>query len=214
MSALPDNSKRSKLRHVFIILDGLIVLYIVLDAIAQVLPPHYSPVSQAESLLAVGPYGYIMTINFLNRGVFSLLFVYAIVQVFSMFGENWRNYRLGLCAIVIWSVGTLLLSGFPATGRTIGIHTIIAIIIFIAAPLGELSISLKLGQTKVLAGVKKMALVIAGLAVLFMIFYWGALPFLHPLKSGYSGLFERLLIGSVLAWMGIMSTYALRHVEN
>jgi len=214
MSALPDNSKRSKLRHVFIILDGLIVLYIVLDAIAQVLPPHYSPVSQAESLLAVGPYGYIMTINFLNRGVFSLLFVYAIVQIFSMFGENWRNYRLGLCAIVIWSVGTLLLSGFPATGRTIGIHTIIAIIIFIAAPLGELSISLKLGQTKVLAGVKKMALVIAGLAVLFMIFYWGALPFLHPLKSDYSGLFERLLIGSVLAWMGIMSTYALRHVEN
>ena len=212
MSALTDNSKRSKLRQFFIIVDVLIVLYIVLDAIAQALPPHYSPISQAESLLAVGPYGYIMTINFLNRGVFSLLFVYAMVQVFSMSGENWRNYRLGLGAIVIWSVGALLLAGFPATGRTIGIHTIIAIIIFIAAPLGELSISLKLSQLKVLAGVKKIALVVAGLAVLFMIFYWGVLPFLHPLKSDYSGLFERLLIGSVIAWMGIMSTYALRHV--
>ena len=168
-----DNSRRSKLRRVFIIVDVLVVLYIVLDAIAQALPPHYSPISQAESLLAVGPYGYIMTINFLNRGVFSLLFVYAMVQVFSMSGENWRNYRLGLGAIVIWGVGALLLAGFPATGRTIGIHTIIAIIIFIAAPLGELSISLKLSQTKVLAGVRKTALVIAGLAVLFMIFYWG-----------------------------------------
>jgi hypothetical protein len=131
-----------------------------------------------------------------------------------MSGENWRNYRLGLGAIVIWSVGALLLAGFPATGSTIGIHTIIAIIIFIAAPLGELSISLKLSQTKVLAGVKKIALVIAGLAVLSMIFYWGVLPFLHPLKSDYSGLFERLLIGSVIAWMGIMSTYALRHVAR
>jgi hypothetical protein len=209
-----DNSKRSKLRQVFITVDVLIVLYIVLDAIAQVLPPHYSPISQAESLLAVGPYGYIMTINFLNRGVFSLLFVYAMVQVFSMSGENWRNYRLGLGAIVIWSVGALLLAGFPATGSTIGIHTIIAIIIFIAAPLGELSISLKLSQTKSLAGVRRIALVIAGLAVLSMMFYWGVLPFLHPLKSDYSGLFERLLIGSVIAWMGIMSTYALRHVEN
>ena len=209
-----DNSKRSKLRQVFIIVDVLIVLYIVLDAIAQALPPHYSPISQAESLLAVGPYGYIMTINFLNRGVFSLLFVYAMVQVFSMSGENWRNYRLGLCAIVIWGVGALLLAGFPATGRTLGIHTIIAIIIFIAAPLGELSISLKLSQTKSLAGVRKIALVIAGLAVLFMIFYWGVLPFLHPLKSDYSGLFERLLLGSVIAWMGIMSTYALRHVAR
>ena len=211
MATVTDNSKRSTLRRVCIIVDVLIVLYIVLDAIAQALPPHYSPISQAESLLAVGPYGYIMTINFLNRGVFSLLFVYAMVQVFSMFGENWRNYRLGLCAIVIWSVGALLLAGFPATGRTIGIHTIIAIIVFIAAPLGELSISLKLSQTKALAGVKKIALVIAGLAVLSMIFYWGVLPFLHPLKSDYSGLFERLLIGSVIAWMGIMSTYALRH---
>jgi Protein of unknown function (DUF998) len=214
MSARIDNSRRSTLRRVFIIVDALIVLYIVLDAIAQALPPHYSPISQAESLLAVGPYGYIMTVNFLNRGVFSLLFVYAIVQVFSMSGENWRNYRLGLCGIVIWGVGALLLAGFPATGRTIGIHTIIAIIIFIAAPLGELSISLKLGQTKVLAGAKKMALVVAGLAVLSMIFYWGVLPFLHPLKSDYSGLFERLLIGSVIAWMGMMSTYALRHIAR
>jgi uncharacterized membrane protein len=209
MSALTGNPK---LRQVFIIVDVLIVLYIVLDAIAQSLPPHYSPISQAESLLAVGPYGYIMTINFLNRGVFSLLFVYALIQTFSMIGVNWRNYRLGLCAIVIWSVGALLLAGFPATGRTIGIHTIIAIIVLIAAPLGELSISLKLSQTKVLPGAKKIALVIAGLAVLSMLFYWGVLPFLHNLKSDYSGLFERLLIGSVIAWMAIMSTYALRHV--
>src|SRR5580698_5836785 len=156
MSALTDNSKRSKLRQVFVIVDVLIVLYIVLDAIAQSLPPHYSPISQAESLLAVGPYGYIMTVNFLNRGVFSLLFVYAMIQTFSMIGVNWRDYRLGLCAIVIWSVGALLLAGFPATGRTIGIHTIIAIIVLIAAPLGELSISLKLSQTKVLAGVKRI----------------------------------------------------------
>ena len=214
MSTLTDSSKRSKLRQVFMIVDVLIVLYIVLDAIAQALPPHYSPISQAESLLAVGPYGYVMAINFLNRGIFSLLFVYAMVQVFSVFGENWRNYKLGLYAIGIWGVGALLLAGFPATGRTIGIHTIIAIIIFIAAPLGELSISLKLSQTRVLAGVKSIALVIAGLAVLFMIFYWGILPFLHPLKSDYSGLFERLLLGSVIAWMGIISTYSLRHVAR
>jgi Protein of unknown function (DUF998) len=206
-----DSSKRSAVPQKFVIVDALIVLYIVLDVIAQSLPPHYSPISQAESLLAVGPYGYIMTANFLNRGVFSLLFVYAMIQTFSMIGVNWRNYRLGLCAIVIWSVGALLLAGFPATGRTIGIHTIIAIIVLIAAPLGELSISRKLSQTKVLAGAKKIALVIAWLAVLSMLFYWGVLPFLHNLKSDYSGLFERLLIGSVIAWMGAMSTYVLRH---
>jgi hypothetical protein len=213
MSILNDNSKLSRVRQLFIIVDALIILYVVLDVFAQVLPPHYSPISQAESLLAVGPYGYIMTVNFLIRGVFSLLFVYALVQILTMLGENWRSNKWGLYAIGIWGIGALLLSGFPATGRTIGIHTIIAIIVLIAAPIGELSISLKLDRMKALADVKKIALVIAVLGVLFMAFYWGVLPFLHHLKSNYGGFFERLLIGSVILWMAIMATYILLHVN-
>jgi hypothetical protein len=120
---------------------------------------------------------------------------------------------LGLYAIGVWGVGALLLAGLPATGRTLGIHTIIGIIVFIAAPLGELSISLKLDRVKALAGVKKIALVIAVLGVVFMAFYWGVLPFLHHLKSSYGGLFERLLIGSVILWLGIMATHILLHVN-
>jgi hypothetical protein len=216
MSIHDDDSKKlSRVRQLFIIVDVLVILYVVLDAVAQVLPPHYSPISQAESLLAVGPYGYIMTVNFLNRGAFSLLFVYALVQILTILGENWRSYKFGLYAIGIWGVGALLLAGFPATGRTLGIHTIIAIIVFIAAPLGELSISMKLfDRVKALAGVKKIALVIAVLGVLFMVFFWGVLPFLHQLKSGYDGFFERLLIGSVILWMAILATYILLHVNS
>jgi len=213
MSIHNDNSKLSRVRQLFIIVDALIILYVILDVIAQVLPPHYSPISQAESLLAVGPYGYIMTVNFLIRGVFSLLFVYALVQILTMLGENWRSNKWGLYAIGIWGIGALLLAGFPATGRTIGIHTIIAIIVLIAAPIGELSISLKLDRMKALADVKKIALVIAVLGVLFMAFYWGVLPFLHHLKSNYGGFFERLLIGSVILWMAIMATYILLKVN-
>ena len=214
MSTRSDNSKQSTVRRLFVIVDSLIILYVVLDAIAQVLPPHYSPISQAESLLAVGPYGYVMTVNFLNRGVFSLLFAYAFVQILTLLGEDWRTYKLGLYAIAIWGVASLLLAGLPATGRTLGIHTIIGFAIFIVTPLGELSISLKLSRVKALAGVRKIAVTIAGLAVLFMLFYLGVLPFLHHLKSDYSGFFERLLIGSVIAWLGIASTYLLRHVNS
>jgi Protein of unknown function (DUF998) len=209
-----DDSKLARVRQPFLIVETLIILYVVLDAIAQVLPPHYSPLSQAESLLAVGPYGYIMTVNFLNRGAFSLLFVYALIQTLTMLGENWRSYKLGLYAIAIWGVGALLLAGFPATGRTIGTHTIIAIVVLIVAPLGELSISLKLGRVKALAGARRIALPVAVLGVLFMVFYWGALPFLHHLKSSYGGLFERLLIGSVILWMGIIGAYILLHTSS
>jgi len=214
MSIINDNSKLSRVRQLFVIVDALIILYAVLDVIAQVLPPHYSPISQAVSLLAVGPYGYVMTVNFLNRGVFSLLFAYALVQILTMLGENWRSNKWGLYAIGIWGIGALFLAEFPATGRTLGIHTIIAIIVFIAAPLGELSISLKLDRVKALASTKKIALVIAVLGVLFMAFYLGVLPFLHHLKSSYDGFFERLLIGSVILWMAVMATYILLHVNS
>jgi hypothetical protein len=84
-------TKLSRVRQLSAIVDAQIILYVVLDAIVQVLPPHYSPISQAESLLAVGPYGYIMTVNFLNRGVFSLLFVYVLVQILTMLREDWRS---------------------------------------------------------------------------------------------------------------------------
>jgi Protein of unknown function (DUF998) len=214
MKTNSNNSKLSRVRQLFVIVDTLIILYVVLDTIAQVLPPHYSPLSQAESLLAVGPYGYIMTVNFLNRGVFSLLFLYALVQILTLLGQNWRIYKLGLYAIGIWGGGALLLAGFPATGSTLVSHTIIGIIVFIAAPIGELSISLKLGRLKPLAGIKKIALVIAILGVLFMGFYWGLLPFLHQLKGTYGGLFERLLIGSDILWMGVMATYILLRVHS
>ena len=36
-----------------------IVLSVLLEVIVQLLPPHYNPLSQSESDLAVGPYGFL-----------------------------------------------------------------------------------------------------------------------------------------------------------
>ena len=75
-----DKFKKTDSAKLFWIVILGIVLYVILDVIAQVLPPHYSPISQAESDLAVGKFGLIMTVNFLNRGVLSLLFIFAFLQ--------------------------------------------------------------------------------------------------------------------------------------
>jgi len=72
-----------------------IVLYLILDVVAQLLPPHYSPITQAESDLAVGKYGFIMTINFLNRGVLSLLFIFAFLQTLDLIGVARSHFRTG-----------------------------------------------------------------------------------------------------------------------
>lgn len=204
MAAKDHGNKTIDLR-IFLLIDFLIVLYVALVAIAQLLPPHYSPISQTESLLAVGPYGYIMTINFVNRGVFSLLFVYAFGKILPELGAISRRFRLGLYAIGIWGVGALLFTAFPATGKTLAIHTVIGIIAFIAAPLGELSISLQLKSVKLPEPTKKLALAISVIGVLFMVFYWGVRPFFRHFSNSYSGLFERFLIGSIILWIAIVS---------
>ncbi len=59
-----------------------IVIYLVLDIIAQMLPPHYNFITQAESDLAVGPYGYVMAVNFLIRGLLSLSFIIGLIITF------------------------------------------------------------------------------------------------------------------------------------
>jgi hypothetical membrane protein len=57
-----------------------VVVYVIVDVVLQFLPPHYSPISQAESDLAVGPFGLIMSINFFGRGITSAALVVAILS--------------------------------------------------------------------------------------------------------------------------------------
>lgn len=56
----------------------LIVLYAAIDVILQFLPPHYSVLSDAESDLAVAPFGWLMQVNFASRAVMSGCVVVAI----------------------------------------------------------------------------------------------------------------------------------------
>ncbi len=81
-----------------------VIVYVVLDSVAQWLPPHYSPIGQAESDLAVGPYGFIMRINFLLRAGVSLGLVAALWTVFRQSRPRW-----GLTLFGIWGVTSGLL---------------------------------------------------------------------------------------------------------
>jgi hypothetical membrane protein len=56
----------------------LVVLYAVIDIVLQALPPHYSVVTDAESDLAVGPFGWVMRVNFAARAVMSGCLVAAV----------------------------------------------------------------------------------------------------------------------------------------
>ena len=182
------------------------ILYAALDTLAQSLPPHYSPLSQAESDLAVGPYGYLMAVNFINRGALSLLFLLGFSRAVKPLPEYKRGYFL----VGVWAVGSMILAAFPTDvggSPTLhgAIHLVVAIIAFLGGVFGELALSRSMSSDHVLAGVGKYASWIAILAFVSLAALFlgpGIAPRAFP---SISGLVERVFIGLVLAWMLIVS---------
>ncbi len=194
-----------------------IILYVVLDAVAQSLPPHYSPIRDAESDLAVGPYGYIMTINFLNRGLLSLAFLLAFVKTIDVSGGIRAPFKSGYYLLGIWAVGAILMAFFPtdvpATPMSWhgAIHFAVAIVAFIAGAFGTLALSRRFEESVALRSAKNLAMSLA----ILVIFFWALeffMPFIAPhIVTRYGGLLERLFLGSVLLWILGVSMYMVGH---
>ena len=203
-------------RRFTITLSG-VALYLLLDFVAQLLPPHYSAISQPESDLAVGQYGYIMTVNFLNRGLLSAEFLLAMVGTVRLSQAEFSAYRTGFYLLGAWSLGAVLLAIFPTDVPSTpvswhgAIHLLVAVIAFIGGGIGALLVSSRMRQTRSLQGASLLAFPLAALsAILCLAELLG--PFLAPnLVAGYGGLLERFFLGSVLFWMAAVSTYMLLH---
>jgi hypothetical membrane protein len=86
-----------------------VIIYVVIDVVLQALPPHYSAISQAESDLAVGPFGWIMSINFFGRGVTSAALVASIVQT----GPRRRTRTVGVVLLAVAGFCSALIAFFP-----------------------------------------------------------------------------------------------------
>ncbi|HTX61695.1 MAG TPA: DUF998 domain-containing protein [Methanobacterium sp.] len=180
-----------------------IILYLVLDIIAQLLPPHYSPITQAESLLAVGPYGYIMTVNFLIRGLLSFSFITGFI--ITVYREKSR-YKVGLVLLGLWSIGAIILAFFPADVNlpiTLHgtIHLITALTAFISGSLGILILSISMRTDNRFESIIKYVLPLSISSVICL----ALLPVI------VFGLIERIFIASVLLWMLIISIYLVNY---
>lgn len=213
--ARSENILGKALRYYWLSIAGIII-YAALDAILQLLPPHYSPIRDAESDLAVGPYGILMSINFVNRGLLSISFIFALSKTVRAYGKG-ESFKTGNVLLLIWAVGSAILAFFPtdvpATPMSWhgAIHFVVAIIAFIGGAFGTLILSRHLNDCEATKDVKKIAMVIAALALLF----WAAeffTPFvLAHFASRFGGLLERLFLGSVLLWILVISVHVVRN---
>lgn len=203
--------KISSINRLYLVVVAEVILYLVLDAIAQSLPPHYSPIKDAESDLAVGPYGYIMAINFLNRGILSLVFIYAFLKTLDLSGISRKSFKSGYTLLGIWAVGAILLAFFPtdvpATPMSWhgAIHFVVAIIAFIGGAFGTLLLSSHFKEITSAKGTENLAEILSYVVILFWLVEFFT-PFVSPhLVSRFGGLIERLFLGSVLLWIFAVS---------
>ena len=160
-----------------------------------------------------------MTINFLNRGVLSLLFIYAFLQTLDLVGVVRSRFRTGTYLLGAWAIGAILLAIFPTDVPATpvswhgAIHLVVAIIAFIGGAFGTLAISLRLRETQALNGLKRIAIPLSVIVLVLWIIEFG-LPFASPHLNGrIGGLTERLFLGSVLLWIGFVSSYFATHMR-
>ncbi|MGP8025009.1 MAG: DUF998 domain-containing protein [Methanobacterium sp.] len=193
-----------------------IIIYLVLDIIVQLLPPHYSPISQTESDLAIGPFGHIMTLNFFVRGIFSLSFLAGSIITL---GAKKSQYRLGLILIGIWGVGALFLAIFPTDLSSSNpslhgiIHSITALLAFLGGGFGTFVITLKFRNDDEFKGVVQYALPLGMFSAIFSIITLLTV-FTVAQPGNIWGLIERVFIASILLWMLIISIYSLKNSTN
>ena len=181
-----------------------VVVYTLVVAVLQLLPPHYDPIREAESNLAVGPFGWIMNVNFLGRTVTTGFALIAISRV----GPATALRRLGLISFGIGGASSAVLAFFPTdvdvvsgTGtaaHTPGglVHLLAAAIGFAAALLGILLLTAWLRLQPTLRQTSRVALAFAAIAACGAL--WLALS--ATVAWGPVGLAERICLTGVLGW--------------
>jgi Protein of unknown function (DUF998) len=191
-----------------------VIFSILLEVFIQVLPPHYSPISQSESSLAVGPYGYLMAINFVIRGLATFLFIAAFVRIVPRAGQSRSGLiLLGISGVekLIIAVATTDLTPHPETVHGT-IHALTALSGFFLEALGALLVARGLRHVPQWSPSQRRLVGLASAALI-----WSLVVIVTVAVStqiGVWGLFERILTVLLLLWIYLVSLQLWRASDS
>lgn len=180
--------------------------YLAIDVALAFVDPWYSLLHNAESDYGVGPNAWLMDINFVLRGAFSLAAILAIAWSTSPAARS----RIGLALVGAWAACSALLAFFPdnpagtqvtPAGR---IHLLLAGIAFLAVAAGTVMISRRLVADPLWRPARAYLLVLSLLAVVPGLV--AILVIRRPLED--FGLFERIFLGLEILWLAVASISA------
>jgi hypothetical membrane protein len=186
-------------------------VWVALVLIAQALNPDQSPVSMGMSGLATGRAGWVMRLAFVVRGLTALALVGGI---HGLVPEAARS-ELGLALFAVWGGGSALLAAYDTDmpgdaptshGRA---HAIIAFVAYVAAAVGMILVSLKLGEANATADTASWTLPIALFAAAAMVVqfagFGAAARSMDEGLGRYAGLLQRVYLFTVMLWTALVA---------
>ena len=182
-----------------------IVLAVLLEVIVQLLPPHYSPLSQSQSDLAVGPYGFLMALGFAIEGVLLLVFITGFVRAVPKEAQS----RSGLILLGIAAFGKLVIAlaatDLTARPHTIhgAIHALAAVVSYFCGALGLLLLARALRRDTHVRPSARFLVGLASVTLVWTVIVIGTL--VVSSQIGVWGLLERIATGLYLVWVLIVS---------
>jgi hypothetical membrane protein len=182
-----------------------IVLAVLLEVIVQLLPPHYSPLSQSQSDLAVGPYGFLMALGFAIEGLLLLVFITGFVRAVPKEAQS----RSGLILLGVAALCKLIIA-FAQTDLTARPHTIhgtihelAAVVSYFCGALGILLLARALRRYPQIRPSPRFLVGLASITLVWTVIVIGTL--VVSSQIGVWGLFERIATGLYLLWVLLVS---------
>ncbi|MGO4691473.1 DUF998 domain-containing protein [Glaciibacter sp. 2TAF33] len=204
-----------------------VIAYVAVDVVLQFLLPHYSAVRDAESNLAVGPFGWIMNLNFLGRAATTACAILAIRRV----GRSARRRTVGVSLLAAGGAASALLAFFPTdvapaggagedgvpviTHTSVGIvHLTVATVGFVAALAAVLVLTSWVlavcpGRAPHGRATRRAAIGFAALATVGLV----ALGLSFTVTPWILGLAERICLVGILGWTFVVCA-GIRHLPD
>jgi hypothetical protein len=205
MAAPIDSGRPSTFRRVAAVAGMvLVVAYAAIDVALQLLPPHYSPIADAESNLAVGPFGWIMNLNFLGRAAMTFCVLVVVSRIRPASTMRRAGSLLlglaGLCSAALVLFATDVNGpgefGIAPTTSVGTIHVVIATAGFLLALAAMILLTLWMRRAPELLGVRRAATVLVGVAVLGLLSLAISIVFVPTVL----GATERICLAGILGW--------------
>ena len=191
-----------------------IVGYVAIDLALAALRPDVSLLHDPESDYGNGAWSWLMDLNFLIRAGLSIAAIVAVAPAvgFVSGGRPETAARVGVALIAVWAVASGMLAFFPddlrgtvVTGHG-RIHLLAAFVAFVAAAIGTIALSRALAGARGWARASEL-LTGVGIAALLALLLLGSTGLR---EHSLGGLWERLFLALVLAWLLIASAGVVR----